>query len=85
MTMKLDERLKIQKLLARFLEADKPLPGNMAVFSDDQGKILYAGIISVWPKFISTDIEWGSVQELDTTQPPFAGKKVKFYTMITGH
>jgi hypothetical protein len=57
----------------------------MAVFSDDQGKILYAGIISEWPKFISTDIEWGSVQELDTTQPPFAGKKIKFYTMITGH
>ena len=85
MTMKLDERLQMQALLKRLLEAKEPLPGNMAVFTDEQEKILYAGIISEWPMIISTDAEWGAVKEMDTTKPPFVGKTVKFYTMLTGH
>ena len=85
MAMGADERTKMKDLLKRLREAKEPLKGNLAVFTDEQGKLLYAGFISEWPKIISTDIEWGAVKEMDTTEPPFAGKRVKFYTMITGH
>jgi hypothetical protein len=80
MTMNPNERSKVQQMISRFKESDEPLPANMAVFRDEQGKMLYAGLISKWPLIIAADIEWGEVREMDATKPPFAGKNVKFYS-----
>lgn len=85
MTMNRSERSKMEKLLERFVESNEPKQGNMAVFSDEQGTILYAGIIADWPTIISTDIEWGAVKEMDTTKPPFTGKTVRFFSPFTGN
>ena len=61
MTMNRDARLKLRKLLERFVESNEPTKANTAVFSDEQGTVLYAGIITEWPMIISTHAEWGEV------------------------
>ena len=85
MAMNRDERLKFTKLLERMQESDSPTMANTAVFYDEQDTILYAGIISEWPMIITTDIEWGKVEEKDATKEPFAGKKVKFFSPFVGN
>ena len=85
MAMNRDERLKMQKLLERFVESNEPTKANMAVFSDQQGKLLYAGLITEWPMIVSTDAEWGEVREMDATKEPFAGKSIKFYSPFSGN
>jgi hypothetical protein len=84
MAMSRDERLKMQKVLERFVESNEPTKGNVAVFVDEQGTFLYSGIISEWPMIIATDREWGKVMELDATKEPFVGKKVRFFSPFTG-
>jgi hypothetical protein len=85
MVMNRDERLRFKKLLEIMQESDSPTMGNTAVFLDEQGTILYAGIISEWPMLVSVDIEWGKVEERDATKEPFAGKKVKFFSPFVGN
>jgi hypothetical protein len=80
MTMNLNERQQVKTLLRAFDETGEPLPGNMAVFYDQSDVMVYAGIIEDWPFIIATDIEWGKVERKDTSQEPFAGKKVKFFS-----
>jgi hypothetical protein len=85
MVMNRDERLKMQQLLDRILESNTPTQGNIAVFLDEQDTLLYSGMISEWPMIIAVDVEWGEVKEMDATKAPFAGKKVKLYTMLVGN
>lgn len=85
MVMSRNERLTIAKLLEKFIESASPTMGNMAVFYDDNETMLYAGIIKEWPIIISTDVEWGQVEEKDATKEPFAGKNVKFFSPFTGN
>jgi hypothetical protein len=78
-----DEQLKVKQLLdSRFFESASPSIGNVAIFYDEQDTMTYAGIIENWPIIITTDIEWGRVEEKDATQEPFAGKKVKFFSLL---
>jgi hypothetical protein len=85
MTMNRDERLNLRKVLERSVESNKPMTANIAVFSDEQGQPLYAGIITEWPMIVSTDIEWGEVREMDATKEPFAGKSVRFFSPFKGN
>jgi hypothetical protein len=62
MVMSLDERFRFKNLMTKLQESDSPTAGNTAVFSDDQGTLLYAGIITDWPTVISVDVEWGVVK-----------------------
>ena len=81
MAMNKNERLQIADLLRQgFTESRKSDAGNMAVFYDAHNMMVYAGIIQEWPLIIATDIEWGKVEVKDTTQEPFAGKTVKFFS-----
>jgi hypothetical protein len=80
MIMNPGELIRIQELLKRFTASDKPTKANMAVFYDEKGKMLYAGIISNWPIFITTDIEIGEVKEMDATKEPYASKAVRFFS-----
>ena len=85
MAMGREEQAQLRKLIKRFVESSEPTEGHLATFWENEGVPVYAGIISKWPMIASTDREWGSVQELDAIKPPFAGKVVKFYSMITGN
>lgn len=82
MAMNADERRQIKEMLDRdFIEVSKSEQGNMAVFYDDHGTMLYSGIISDWPTMVAVDIEWGFVKGMDTSKEKyFAGKKVKFFS-----
>lgn len=80
MSMGRDERARFRRLLERMRETNGPEKGDTATFWDEKGTLLYAGIISEWPMMISVDAEWGKVQEMDATKPPFAGKTVRFYS-----
>ena len=85
MVMSRDERFRFKKLMTKLQESDSPTAGNTAVFSDEQGTLLYAGIITNWPTIISVDVEWGVVKEMDATKEPFAGKKVRFFSPFVGN
>jgi len=45
MAMNRDGRLELQKVLGRCMESNTPTKANIAVFSNEKGKILYAGFI----------------------------------------
>ena len=85
MVMSRSERSRFKELLKHMQESDSPTEGNLAVFSDEQGTTLYAGIIVNWPMIVSTDAEWGKVEERDATKEPFAGKNIQFFSPIRGH
>ncbi len=80
MAMNRDGRLELQKVLGRCMESNTPTKANIAVFSNEKGKILYAGFITEWPMVISTDAEWGEVREIDATKEPFAGGQILLAT-----
>ena len=80
-----DELRKIKQTIKNFQDSDTPTKANMAVFYDEDDTMLYAGIREEWPMIIATDIEWGMVDRRDATQPPFAGKKVKFFSPFPGN
>jgi hypothetical protein len=81
MAMNIDAQLELQKVLDRCIESNAPTKANIVVFSNEKGKIVYAGLITDWPMVISSDAEWGEVREMDATNEPFAGKTVKFFSL----
>jgi hypothetical protein len=82
MAMNADERRQIKAMLERdFIEVSKSDPANMAIFYDDNDKMMYSGIIEKWPVIVAVDIEWGKVKQMDTSKEPyFTGKKVRFFS-----
>lgn len=89
MVMTNSERRTVQAMLDKtFIESDQPTMANLAVFYDENDRMLYSGIIKEWPIIIAVDQEWGEVKEMDTTKEPFTEKKVRrvrFFSPFKGN
>jgi hypothetical protein len=77
--------MKVAALLPFSVVTSAIAAANMAVFYNENDTMLYAGIIEEWPMIIAADIEWGMVDRKDATKPPFARKKVKFFSPFPGN
>jgi hypothetical protein len=52
MAMNRDAQMALQTVLDRCIESNTPTKANIVVFSNEKGKLLYAGLITDWPLVI---------------------------------